>query len=695
MGPITPTSLGGSKYVLVEIDTRSRFSWVRMLKEKSEAKEEVLKIIRQLENRFEKNVKKIICDGGKEFVNKILKEFCENRVINLIVTTPYTPQHNGIVERTNRTLMDKARTLRADSGLPKELWAELINTANFLRVRTTEKGKSSYEKLFNVKPNLNRIKRFGCRVYVTQNSYKRKLDERSEKGVLVGYEQDFGVYRVLLDNSSKITRTRDVSFVQTEMPYKIAQLPEKAQSQYVDDSDYPIEPAKNQLAEELIPTHESNHHTEDRQPITVRLCIPNTQNETRNIQHLEQNNLVVEGVNKGNTTTRPRWEWELREKAPKEISSKLSAEHIISSRTRQLAQALMTKLIDWTKDKQKAHAFFGELINQKTEAFNKTDLISSIAMYFETQENKENPDSLPEAKIRHVWFMWREAYFSKLDSIAEQGVFDVYSKEDVPQRKTIISTRWVFNKKFTENGNLKQYKARCVARGFKKKEGIDYQETFSPTGRLSTLRYIISYTVQTIYTTLPDGFIEWVKETKPEFYEDKRFKQVLKQPLNFVLKLNKSLYGLKQAARSWYQTLSGWLVAYGFRISQADPCLFIKRNTLLFAWVDDILLIGEESDQIITELKKHFKIKDLGLASHVLGIKVTRNNEEVIQINQSHYIEELLKKYNMEDCKVTLTPMQSNLKLEPETEAEQDELKMLNEDYRSAIGSLNYLSQCT
>ncbi|MBW0535999.1 hypothetical protein O181_075714 [Austropuccinia psidii MF-1] len=104
---------------------------------------------------------------------------------------------------------------------------------------------------------------------------------------------------------------------------------------------------------------------------------------------------------------------------------------------------------------------------------------------------------------------------------------------------------------------------------------------------------------------------------------------------------------------------------------------------------------GDESDQIITELKKHFKIQDLGLASHVLGIKVTRNNEKVIQINQSHYIEELLKKYNMEDCKVTLTQMQSNLKLEPETEAEQDEFKTLNEDYRSAIGSLNYLSQCT
>ncbi|MBW0492064.1 hypothetical protein O181_031779 [Austropuccinia psidii MF-1] len=101
MGPIAPSSLGGSKYVLVAVDTGCCFSWVCMLKEKSEAKEELLRIIRKLENIFEKNVKRIICDGGKEFVNKILKEFCDNRGINLIITTPYTPQHNDIVERTN------------------------------------------------------------------------------------------------------------------------------------------------------------------------------------------------------------------------------------------------------------------------------------------------------------------------------------------------------------------------------------------------------------------------------------------------------------------------------------------------------------------------------------------------------------------------------------------------------------------
>ncbi|MBW0513120.1 hypothetical protein O181_052835 [Austropuccinia psidii MF-1] len=122
------------------------------------------------------------------------------------------------------------------------------------------------------------------------NSYKRRLDERSEKGVLVGYEQEFGVYQVLLDNSSKIIRTRDVSFVQKKNPYKIAQLPEKTQSQNADDSDYPIKPAKNQLAEELIPTRESNQLTEERQPIIVRLCIPNTQNETRNNEEVIQIN---------------------------------------------------------------------------------------------------------------------------------------------------------------------------------------------------------------------------------------------------------------------------------------------------------------------------------------------------------------------------------------------------------------------
>ncbi|MBW0545089.1 hypothetical protein O181_084804, partial [Austropuccinia psidii MF-1] len=181
MGPITPTSIGGSNFVLVVVDTATRFSWVVFLKSKDKAKEKMVEIINKAENRLGKSVKRILTDGGKEFVNKFISDFCVNRGIENITTTPYTPQHNGIVENLNRTLLDKARAMRIETGVPKELWAEIINTANYLRVRTSEGGISPWEKIFNMRPNLKRIKQFGCQAWVATNSYKKKFDNRAEK----------------------------------------------------------------------------------------------------------------------------------------------------------------------------------------------------------------------------------------------------------------------------------------------------------------------------------------------------------------------------------------------------------------------------------------------------------------------------------------------------------------------------------
>ena len=92
---------------------------------------------------------------------------------------------------------------------------------------------------------------------------------------------------------------------------------------------------------------------------------------------------------------------------------------------------------------------------------------------------------------------------------------------------------------------------------------------------------------------------------------------------DYVIKLKKSLYGFKQSARSWYNTIATWLDQKGFQTSDADPCLFIHKGTMLFVWVDDIIVMGKRKEDLISMLKKDFEIKDLGSAQHVLGMKVT------------------------------------------------------------------------
>lgn len=334
-------------------------------------------------------------------------------------------------------------------------------------------------------------------------------------------------------------------------------------------------------------------------------------------------------------------------------------------------------------------------------------------------ENRVVPNSYKQAMKLPDKQKWKTDIFEELDSLENNQVFEIIERSDVKKDKTLVGSRWVLTQKFNELGELKRYKARCVAQGFKQKEGIDYQETFSPTGRLSTLRYLTALAAETgeeirqadfvtaylnatleedetVYMHIPEGFKEWLIETKPETLIKQNIDNFLRGGNNdYIMKLKKSLYGLKQSARSWYNTMSSWLEDKGFQISEADPCLFIKNGTILFVWVDDIIVIGPEKEQLLKMIKQDFKIKDLGKAQHVLGMKITHKSDGSIRVDQEHYVKALLTKYKMEDAKTFGTPIQSNIKLEKSTEEEIIDFKKTEHDYRAAIGCLNYLSQCT
>ena len=144
-------------------------------------------------------------------------------------------------------------------------------------------------------------------------------------------------------------------------------------------------------------------------------------------------------------------------------------------------------------------------------------------------ENRIIPNSFKEAMKLPDKSKWKGAIFEELDSLENNQVFDIIKHDDLEKGKTVVGSRWVLTQKFNELGELQRYKARFVAQGFKQKQGIDYQETFSPTGRLSTLRYIIALAVhlgeeirqadfvtaylnagltedETVYMTIPEGF---------------------------------------------------------------------------------------------------------------------------------------------------------------------------------------------
>ncbi|GJW60364.1 putative ribonuclease H-like domain-containing protein [Tanacetum coccineum] len=199
-GPTSVKSINHASYCLVITDDCTRFSWVFFLASKDETSGILQNFIRQIENQLNHRVKIIRSDNGTEFKNRDMLEFCGNKGIKQEYSNARTPQQNGVAERMNRTLIEAARTMLADSLLPTTFWAEAVSTACYIfnRVRVTKpQNKTPYELLFGHKPIISYIRPFGCHVTILDTlSVLGKFDGKSDEGFLVGYSLNSKAYRV-------------------------------------------------------------------------------------------------------------------------------------------------------------------------------------------------------------------------------------------------------------------------------------------------------------------------------------------------------------------------------------------------------------------------------------------------------------------------------------------------------------------
>jgi hypothetical protein len=243
-----------------------------------------------------------------------------------------------------------------------------------------------------------------------------------------------------------------------------------------------------------------------------------------------------------------------------------------------------------------------------------------------------------------------------------------------PKEKTVISSKWIYKTKHSTNGSIEKHKARFVTRGFSQKKGIDYEETFAPMARYTSIRDILEIVAMMkwkvhqmdIMTIFRNGLVEEeVYAKQPQEFETHNRQ-------THVCRLKKASYGLKQAPRTWYGRIDSFLVSLGFTKSKADYNLYYKvvdgGLVILMLYVDDLFLIGDE--KLIVECKREltaeFKTKDLGMMHYFLGLEVWQKPDEIF-LCQGKYVVEILKKFIMMDCKTMPTLMVMNLKLLSDT----------------------------
>ncbi|CAL5340443.1 unnamed protein product [Camellia sinensis] len=215
-GPMQTKSFGGSRYFLLFTDDYSRMSWVYFLENKSEAFEKFKHFKAKVEKQSGFCIKVLRTDRGGEFLSKDFDLFCEENGIQRELTTPYTPEQNGVAERKNRTVVEMARSMLQAKGLSNGFWAEAVATSVYLLNLSPTRAvmnRTPVEAWRGTKPSVSHLRVFGCIAYALVNSqFRHKLDEKSEKCIFIGYCTQSKAYRLYNPLSGKFLIRRDVVF---------------------------------------------------------------------------------------------------------------------------------------------------------------------------------------------------------------------------------------------------------------------------------------------------------------------------------------------------------------------------------------------------------------------------------------------------------------------------------------------------
>lgn len=660
-GPITPTSLGGSKYVITLTDDYSRFSWVFPCNAKSQFVEIFKTFKKTVENEFGHKIAILHCDNGGEYTSNELRRCAEQEGMQIQYTVPHSPEQNGISERLNRTLFNMTRCFLSDSpSLIKPLWADLVRTACYLKNRTPTNAnsdfKSPFEVLFHRRPELHHLRVIGSMCYTHKTGrIAGKLEERSSEGLLVGYESN-NIFRVFDPSTNKVIRARDVVIREETQntPSNISESNSISDSLFTD----PINPKVQQKLIQEAPMNISPDPS---------------------ISFLDSRHLSIPGQFRN--------------------SSQLYS-----------PDSTIDELADPQYDRQPEHA----------RAFVTQCLVAADSVTPFIPESFEQAMACPESQqwghsmqdeMKSVLenSTWTLVPPPKDGSKVIQGRWVYQTKTDVHGNITRYKSRWVVKGFQQEEGSSFTDTFACVVKP------MSYKILFSIAASLDLeieqmdvkTAFLNSPITEDVYVEQPHGFealslaeaqqlaaeiLQSTSTSSHNFPRQARRKAVL------VCKLKRALYGLKQASRAWYITLKAFLEQCQLEPLKCDYAVFVnaERTLLVAVYVDDILIFGKIQSHIQylkTKLHDRFQMTDLGPAHMYLGMQISRDRiHRTITLDQHKYIRIILKRFKMQDCNSVSTPMEPGLQLSRRVNtAPPEDVR----EYQKLIGCLEYAACAT
>jgi hypothetical protein len=332
-----------------------------------------------------------------------------------------------------------------------------------------------------------------------------------------------------------------------------------------------------------------------------------------------------------------------------------------------------------------------------------------VVQWDKVDPDKDTPDTFQQATNSKYREEWIEALIDEYKSLVSNTTWHLVSRDQVPRDKKVIPCKWVFKIKVDSDGYPVRFKCRLVAGGHKQVYGEDYDLTYAPVSRVTTLRVMLAVA----------AYREWKVhqiDIKTAFlHGDIDTDVYMEQPVGFsddpnmVCKLDKCLYGLKQAPRAWYMKLTKYLSEeLGFSVSEMDSSLWIKHDNddkvYLAMVVDDICATGPNEQLVMKTLKQilnRFPGTHSGEMQWYIGMKVTwLPGEKSVILSQAAHIDNLLKKFEGKSnmfAPLSL-PMKEGLHLFKSGSSDKPCSPILDTSkypYRSLVGALNYLACST
>ena len=536
-GPL-PRGYKGQLYLMLIVDDCTRFTWMTALTHKSEAFTQFKAYVAAAEAEFPgRTVAHLRSDNGGEFISKEWDAWLAVHGTVRERTVAHSPFQNGVTERKNRVTIEGVRTVLLDAKLPPSLWPLAAYLIVYCRNRSPTNAldnQTPYEAWFGVKPRFLHMRRFGCPAYIHIPKHARKkLDPKATLLTFVGYDLDSTAY--LLWDGKAVVRSRDVYFVEDGL--ESAQGEARAGGQHGDSLPspsfgYDFSPDSPSEAVGLqagpAPQHDDNGqpHSDDSEPDL-------DYDDTLTIASLLQPQAVSSSsAAAGNSVPAPA--------VPAPAVGNAATETAKERRARIWNENQRKKLVDRLESAPGDHA---------PSTMHSLALIARGGTQISTDAPSE-PRSFKEAMDGPQAAEWKKAGDSEINSLLKAGTYTLVPR---PSHRNVIGNKMVLKIKRGKDGSIVKHKARLVAKGFLQRYGVDYDETYAPVARYPSIRALLALAAhhdwelhqmdvksaylngdleEEIYMAQPDGYARRAGTAR--------------------VQAQKSLYGLKQAGRTWH-----------------------------------------------------------------------------------------------------------------------------------------------